>query len=416
MDASTMQSSFLYFLNFGVYIFVYPLFPLLYSAGYDILFLGGKMLKNKKIVVVATTDNMIWQFLIPHIKHLQELGNEVECVCAKTGFWFDELREKYGFVMHNISFTRNPISLSNIKGFKQLVKLQKERQFDLVYCQQPVGGVMGRKLAKKFKIPCIYTAHGFHFFKGNNPLKNLIFKTIEKHYSRYTTALVTINEEDYLASQKFYAKKTYKINGIGVDLAKYGIKKDFNRDNFRKELGLEKEDFVVISVGELNKNKNTFRLLEVMKDVPNNIKYIVCGQGPLKNEYIEYIKLNNLEQKVKMLGFRKDIPELLSISNVFIMPSYREGLSKSMMEAMSIGLPIIASKIRGNVDLVTDEENGFLCNVEDNENYKNKIIQLAQNKLLQEKFSKANKKKIKNYSIENVLEQLGKVYEEMEQL
>lgn len=370
------------------------------------------MLKDKKIVVIATTDNMIWQFLIPHIKHLQELGNTVECACAKTGFWFDDLKSKYGFVMHDIPFTRNPISIKNIKGFKQLVQLQKERKYDLVYCQQPVGGVMGRKLAKKFKLPCIYTAHGFHFFKGNNPLKNFIFKTIEKHYSRYTTALVTINEEDYLASQNFFAKRNYKINGIGIDLDKYSVKKDFARDKFRENLGLKKEDFVIISIGELNKNKNTFRLLEVMKNIEEcNIKYVVCGQGPLKEKYVEYIKTNHLEEKVKMVGFRKDIPELLSMSDAFIMPSYREGLSKSMMEAMSIGLPIIASKIRGNVDLVTDGENGFLCDTEDNASYQEKIVKLANDKNLQEKFSKANKEKIKKYSIQKVIEQLDKVYE-----
>ena len=373
------------------------------------------MLKGKKVVVIATTDNMIWQFLIPHIKRLQELGNEVECVCAKTGFWFDELKDKYGFVVHDIQFTRNPISIRNIKGFKELVKLQKEKQYNLVYCQQPVGGVMGRKLAKKFKLPCIYTAHGFHFFKGNNFLKNFIFKTIEKHYSRYTTALVTINEEDYLASQKFYAKRTYKINGIGVDLSKYSVDKDFDRDKFRETLGFKKDDFVVISIGELNKNKNTYRLLEVMKNIDdNNIKYIVCGQGPLKEKYVEYIETNNLNDRIKMVGFRKDIPELLSASDVFIMPSYREGLSKSMMEAMSIGLPIIASKIRGNVDLVTDGENGLLCGIEDNAGYQEKIVALAQDKSLQNKFSKANKEKIKNYSIQKVIEQLDKVYEEME--
>ena len=133
------------------------------------------MLTNKKIMVVATTDNMIWQFLIPHIQHLQRLGNAVECVCAKTGFWFDELQTKYGFVLNEINFARNPIKPQNIKGFKQLVNLQKQKNFDVIYCQQPVGGVMGRKLAKKFHLPCIYTAHGFHFYKGCPLINKLVY-------------------------------------------------------------------------------------------------------------------------------------------------------------------------------------------------------------------------------------------------
>ena len=108
-------------------------------------------LTNKKIMVIATTDNMIWQFLIPHIKHMQSLGNTVECVCARTGFYFEELKEKHGFTMHEIYFGRNPFKIKNFKGYKQLCKLQEKSKFDVVYCQQPVGGLMGRLFGKKFK-------------------------------------------------------------------------------------------------------------------------------------------------------------------------------------------------------------------------------------------------------------------------
>ena len=175
------------------------------------------MLTNKKIMMIASTDNMIWQFMIPHIKHLQELGNEVECVCSKTGFWFDELKEKYGFIVHEIDFGRNPLKLKNIKAYKNLKKLQKERNFDFVYCQQPVGALMGRLFAKKFKIPCMYTAHGFHFFKGCGLANKYVYKPVEHWLSKYTDVLVTINEEDYQSALKMKAKKVYKINGIGID-------------------------------------------------------------------------------------------------------------------------------------------------------------------------------------------------------
>ena len=157
-------------------------------------------LTNKKIMVIATTDNMIWQFLIPHIKHMQGLGNTIECVCAKTGFYFDEWKEKHGFTMHEIDFARNPFTLKNIKGYKQLCKLQEERKFDVVYCQQPVGGLMGRLFGKKFKLSVIYTAHGFHFFKGCSIVNKLIYKPVEKYLAKYTDVLITINDEDYEVS------------------------------------------------------------------------------------------------------------------------------------------------------------------------------------------------------------------------
>lgn len=372
------------------------------------------MLENKKIMMLATTDNMIWQFLLPHIKYLQDKGNTVECVCARTGFWFDELQDKYRLKCHEINFQRNPIKPQNIKAYKQLKKLQKQENYDIIYCQQPVGGLMGRLLAKKFKIPCIYTAHGFHFYKGCPLTNKLIFKTVEQYCSKYTDILITINEEDYQNALRFKAKKVFKINGIGVDLSKYTPNKRLNKKKFRQEFGLNEDDFVVTSIGELNDNKNTFRLLEVIKNIDNpHIKYLVCGQGPLREKFEKYISDNNLQDRVKLLGFRKDIPDILTITDLYIMPSYREGLSKSMMEAMCYGLPVVASKIRGNIDLIGENEGGILCHPEDNNAFKDSIMKIYENKELRETLKTRNSEFIKNYDTSVVLKQLEEIYKEV---
>ena len=369
---------------------------------------------NKKILVVATTDNMIWQFLIPHIKHMQSLGNTVECACNKSGFWFDELKDKYGFVMHEITSARNPLHPKNIKGYKQLKKLVMDEKFDLIYCQQPVGGLLGRLVGSKCKIPVIYTAHGFHFFKGAPLKNNLIFKPVEKWLAKKTDVLITINDEDYQNALKMKAKKVYKINGIGVDLSKYSQGSTADRDEMRTSLGIDKDDFVVLSIGELNKNKNTLRLLSVINSIPDTkIKYVICGQGPLKQKYVDYINKNNLNDRVKMLGFRKDIPAILSMSDVFIMPSYREGLPKSMLEAMSVGVPLLGSRIRGISDLIGDNEGGILFDPKNNEEIKNAIVKLASDKALAQKYATRNKNYVQNYSIDVVIDQLEKIYEEI---
>jgi len=369
------------------------------------------MLQNKKIMMLCTTDNMIWQFLLPHIKHLESLGNTVECVCAKTGFWFEELEKQHGIKMHEINFARSPLSLKNFKGYRELKKLQKQEKFEVIYCQQPVGGVMGRLLAKKFKLPCIYTVHGFHFFNGNSKIKNFIFRTIENYCSKWTDVLITINEEDYQAALKMKAKKVCKINGIGVDLNKYKIDESLNKSEFRKELGLSDEDFVVLSVGELNENKNTYRILESIKNINDeNVKYLICGQGLLKSQYEDYIKENGLESRVRMLGFRKDVGNIYAIADVYIMPSYREGLSKSMMEAMCYGLPIVASNIRGNIDLIGNEEGGVLCNPNKTTEFIDAILKLKNDNNLTEKLSKRNIDFVKNFNVEVVKKQLQDTY------
>ncbi len=372
------------------------------------------MFSGKKIMLVATTDNMIWQFLLPHINYMIKAGNTVDCYCTKTGFWFDDMKEKYGLNVIDIPFTRSPFSIKNIKGYNQLVANEKDKKYDLVYCQQPVGGVMGRLIAKKFKIPCIYTAHGFHFYKGCPLMYKLLFKPVEKYCAKYTTALVTMNEEDYQNAQKFKAKKVYKINGIGVDLSKYKKNEKLDAKAFRAQFGIAPDDFVITSIGELNKNKNTLRLIDVMSQISNpKIKYLICGQGPLKEDYEKAIAKYNLQDRVKMLGFRKDIPDILTITDLYIMPSYREGLPKSMMEAMCYGLPVVASKIRGNMDLIGENEGGILFDPTRNAEIIDSIMQIYEDKALRNKFSKRNAEFIKNYDTSVVIDQLEKIYEEM---
>lgn len=373
------------------------------------------MLTNKKIMMIASTDNMIWQFMIPHIKHLQELGNEVECVCSKTGFWFDELKEKYGFVVHEIDFGRNPLKLKNIKAYKNLKKLQKERNFDFVYCQQPVGALMGRLFAKKFKIPCMYTAHGFHFFKGCGLANKYVYKPVEHWLAKYTDVLVTINEEDYQSALKMKAKKVYKINGIGIDGNKMNVE-EFDKLAFKKELGLNETDKVVLTISEVNQNKNYIKMLETTKrlvEIDRNIKFISCGTGVWVDKIKNYAKELGIEENCVFLGYRKDIAKILHITDVFFHASHREGLTLSVMEAMSVGIPCVVSNVRGNRDLIVDGKGGFVVNPEDDETFANKIMEVLNNPELSRNFGEFNKEESKKYTVEAVKKQLEEIYKEM---
>lgn len=371
-------------------------------------------LKNKKVLVVSTTDDMIGNFMIPHIKQMQEFGADVSVACNHHSRHFDEVKNATGCTMYDITLTRNPFNLKVFKGYKELKKIVKEGNFDLINCLQPVGGFMGRMMAKKFKLPCLYTAHGFHFYKGCPIQNKLIYKTIEKFCAKYTTVLVTMNEEDYQASLKMKAKKKFKINGIGVDFSKYKASPDFDKLKFRQTLGLDADDFVVVSVGELNKNKNTLRIIDAVAKIDNpKVKYLICGDGPLREEYQKKIEKLQLDDRVKLLGYRRDIPDLLNCVDVYIMPSYREGLSKAMMEAMAYGLPVIGSKIRGNVDLIGENEGGILVPPTDTDAFSDAIKSLATNKDLNTTYGARNKTFIQNYSLETVLDQMKNIYEEI---
>lgn len=369
-------------------------------------------LKNKKVLVITTTDNMIWQFLLPHIKYMQQQGAVVECACNKTGFWFDELQQKHGLTVHEVNFTRFPFTVKNIKARKQLIKLCKQNNYDLFHCHQPVGAVMGRMMAKKFKKPCFYIAHGFHFGKDCSWKKNLIFKPVEKHYSKYTTALITMNQEDYNAAKTFKAKYVHKINGIGLDLSKYDNKTPFNRSQFRKELGLDDTDFVVLTVAEHIKRKNYPKALQTIAQVPN-VKYLICGCGKLEEEHKKLAQQLNIADRTIFLGYRKDIDKIMKASDVFLFTSFQEGLPLSVEEAMVFGLPVVCSTIRGNVDLIDNNKGGFVVDLNSQNGFADAIKTLQQNQQLKTQMGEYNQNKIKDYSIDKVLKQLEPIYEEI---
>lgn len=374
------------------------------------------MLNNKKILVLATTDNMIWQFLLPHIKHMQQRGNIVECCCAKTGFWFEDIKTQTGVEVHEINFTRNPLSVKNLKAYSVLKKLQKQNNYDIIYCQQPVGGLMGRLLGHKFKLPVIYTAHGFHFYKGCSLVNKLVYKPVEEILSKYTNTLITINEEDFENAKKMKAKNVYKISGIGVDKNKFE-KENFDKKDFRNSLGLNAEDKVILTISELNQNKNYLTMLDAIKilvEKDKSIKFVSCGRGEWEERIKNYAKELNVQDNCVFLGFRKDISKIIQVSDVFFHASFREGLTLSVMESMAFGLPCVVSNVRGNRDLIKDGVGGFVCEPLDSQGFANKIQTILKDKTLYKNISKFNKEESKKYMIDNVIEELDKIYNEIE--
>ena len=370
------------------------------------------MFANKKIMMIATTDNMIWQFLLPHIKYLQEKGNIVECVCAKTGFWFDELRDKYGLKVHEIDFGRNPLKFKNFGAYKKLKLLQKENKFDLIYCQQPVGGMMGRLLGKKFKLPVIYTAHGFHFFNGAPLVNRLVYKPVEKWLSKYTDILITINEEDYQNALKMKAKNVFKINGIGMEFKKYDIIEE-TRQEIRKSLGIKDEEFVIVTVAEFIKRKNYKTMINVIKGLKDKgvkVKFLVCGRGQDEEKIKQQIIDLDIKEQVNILGYRKDINRILTGADVFMLTSFQEGLTLSVIEAMSYGLPCAVSNVRGNRDLIVDGQGGIVVDATNVDGFVDRIKELSNNVQLRAKMGEFNKEESKKYTIETVLNQLAEIY------
>jgi glycosyltransferase involved in cell wall biosynthesis len=376
---------------------------------------------DKKCLIVASVSSMISLFNMPNIELLQSMGYDIT-VAANFSFGnvfsnnhAEELwnkLESMNVKVYNIKFFRNAFNLKNVTFYRQIKRLIKENDYSLIHCHSPIGGAITRLAvhkARKKNSKIIYTAHGFHFYKGAPIINWLLYYPMEKWLSKCTDVLITMNKEDYeLAKRKMKAKSTHYIPGIGVDTDKFS-KPNVDRDFKRYELVIPSDAVVLISVGELNKNKNHQIIIKAMAKLKTpNLHYCIAGIGNMDSELKKLAGNLGLQNSFHLLGYRTDIVDLLHMVDIFVFPSLREGLPVSLMEAMAAGLPCVASKIRGNIDLIEHGKGGFLCGVNEVDEYKKAIENIMENPGMGE----YNKNIVQKFDIGVVMEQMKKIYNE----
>ena len=339
--------------------------------------------RQKTVLIVASVASMIDQFNIPNIKLLISMGYQVD---VATNFIYgstctdEKIKELLKFLdelkvdCYQIDFNRKATDIrADVRAMRQLDHVMRGTErpvnitryhrinsitpYTFVHAHSPIGGVIGRIIAKKYEIPVIYTAHGFHFYDGA-PKKNwLIYYPIEKELSRITDVLITINKEDYRRAKAcFHAKKTVYIPGVGVDTEKFksGV---IDSGEKRKEMGIGEDTILILSVGELTARKNIEIVIKALAQLNNNsIQYLIAGKGEKEKELKALVRSLGLEEQVHFLGFRTDIAELCQAADIFIFPSRQEGMPLALMEAIACKTPVVCSRIRGNTDLVKGEE------------------------------------------------------------
>lgn len=370
---------------------------------------------RKKVLFVATVVKMhINVFHIPMLKWFHDQGWETH-VCAKNDFAEGEICEiPYCDHFHETDFARFPLKIQNIKAYRSMKKLMEKEEFDIVYCHTPVGAAVARLAAaseRKRGTKVIYMAHGFHFYKGAPLFNWLLYYPVEKFLSRFTDLLITINKEDYRRAKSFHMKRLEYIPGVGIDLNRFSVLPEI-KEKKRKELNILDDEFALVSVGELSKRKNHRVVIEALYLLQNRkIKYFICGCGTLESELKDLIKKYGLNNQVFLLGFRRDIPEIYNACDVFVFPSLQEGLPVAMMEAMACGLPVIASNIRGNSDLIDRKKGGYLVAATDTEGYVKAIDKMEKNKDRLKGIKQYNLGKIKQYRTEHIVAKMAKLFQ-----
>lgn len=368
------------------------------------------MKNKKKVLFIATVASHIKSFHIPYLKMLKENGYKTYVAANWNLSEYDKLDFCDAFIQ--IPIKRSPYSFDNIKAIKKLKHVIDNENFEIIHCHTPMGGVVTRiaakKSRKKYGTKVIYTAHGFHFYKGA-PLKNwILFYPVEKLLSKYTDSLITINMEDYkLAKKKFKKCKDIEyVSGVGIDTSKFNIAlSNKEKIKIKNSIGLKENDFVLACVARMDKNKNQIFLIECMKEIikkNNTIHLLLIGPDELNGYYQSQAKYYNIEKNIHFLGRRDDIPRVLQIVNIVVSASKREGLPVNVMEALASNIPVVALNCRGMQDLITNGENGYI--VSSKEEFIDKILEIKRKNTL---------KKVEldqKFTISSVEKQMKEIY------
>ncbi|MCM3568211.1 glycosyltransferase family 4 protein [Neobacillus mesonae] len=369
---------------------------------------------KKRVLYCATVDYHFKAFHLPYLKWFKEQGWEVHVAAA------GDMSLPYVDKKYNIPIQRTPFHPLNMTAYKELKKIIGKNEYKIIHCHTPMGGVLTRMAARKsrkFGTKVLYTAHGFHFCKGASLMNWLLYYPIERFLSLFTDCLITINEEDFHLAKNhhFKAKEIKHVHGVGVNSEVFRPIEKSQKDILRKSHGYEAHDFLLFYAAEFNKNKNQKLLIEAMaliKDQVPNAKLLLAGNGALLQECQDLAKKLEVDRMIDFLGFRKDIVDLLKISDAAVASSLREGLPVNIMEAMSCGLPVIANDNRGHRELIESNINGWLINNNPSE-FSRRIKELYENMNLRLSFGLQGRKLIHaKYSIYRVLDEKSKIYKQ----
>lgn len=359
-----------------------------------------------KRILITSTDLMMIQFLVPHVQNLAEHGYEVEIACSEVGGRMNEVREKskdYTRAIHTVRLVRSPASLTNLKGYQDMKQVINTGKYDIIWTNEPVMGVVTRlaaRAARKSGTKVLYMVHGFHFYKGAPLVNWMVYYPVEKLMASKADVITTVNREDYQMAKNLHTGRVEYIHGIGIDTGR--LAPGGSRNDIRKELGLKKTDFIVLSVGELNENKNQHVIIKALSLLQDEqIHYLLCGKGDQSDNLKMLAQKLNLQSNIHFLGYRKDVVDICSQADVFVMPSHREGLPVASLEAMYCGLPLITSNIRGLVDVMEEGVSGYLCDSDDIEAFAREIRKLKENPELRKEMAQRNKKEVIPFCIEN---------------
>ncbi|MCF6222645.1 MAG: glycosyltransferase family 4 protein [Flavobacteriaceae bacterium] len=369
---------------------------------------------KKKILYTATTDIHLLNFHLPYLQWFKTQGYEVHVACNGNR------KIPFADKTWSLSIGRSPIDRNNIFAYKKLKKIISNNRYEIIHSHTPMGGVLTRlaaRTSRKNGTRVLYTAHGFHFYKGSS-LKNwLLFFPIEWLLSNITDGIITINNEDYEAINNFgfRSKDKFKIDGIGINPDRLKFDNSDDKIQLKENLGFNKDDIIILYIAEMIPRKNhwfIFKSISAIVKNNSNVKFIFAGGLAVEGENLKnYSKNNGIDDSVFFLGYQKDIAKYIYIADIGISSSIAEGLPIGIAEIMTTGLPVVISDIRGHNELVVHEKSGFLYNLKDKVSFIKYVNLLVNDIKLRNQIGEIGAKRMSRFHLQNPLKQMIEIYD-----
>ncbi len=314
-----------------------------------------------KLLMVTTVPVVLTNFLLPFATHFRKLGWQVDAMSC--GFSATDPGDRYFDRLWEVQWSRNPLDPRNLLATPaKIQEIVAREKYDIIHVHTPVAAFVTRyalkDLRKQLGASVIYTAHGFHFLPGANPLKNLVFLALEKLAGNWTDYLVTINREDEAAVRRYRlvssAASCY-MPGIGIDLNYYNpqLVADTAVAQLRAELGIGTQTPLLLSVAEFTPRKRHQDTIAAMAKLNRpEVHLAMAGSGPRLAQIKQLAIDLGVADRIHFLGQRHDIPVLMRAASANILVSEQEGLPRSVMESLALEVPTIGTKIRGTQDLL----------------------------------------------------------------
>ncbi|MGB5811724.1 MAG: glycosyltransferase family 4 protein [Polyangiales bacterium] len=377
-----------------------------------------------KVLHLCAVAFSLETLLLPQIDYLRGLGLSVHAACSPDARVAD-LRAR-GLTIHEVPIDRKIAPLSNAKSVGDLARLMLREKYDLVHTHAPVASVVGRTAAKLARVErIVYTAHGFYFHENMPKPQYAMYHGVEKAIAHVTDRILVQSREDYQTALRTRLGSSRKITylGNGIDLDRFDPDAKA-QPGLRESLGIPASAGPIIAMtGRITEEKGLGELVEAVSILqpkfPDLHLLVIGGQLSTERDAFEqrlvtFIEDRQLTSHVTLAGFQRDVAPLLALADVFVLPSYREGLPRSVLEAMAMQLPVVATDIRGCREAVADHVTGLLVPIKDSQRLADAIRHVLTDSDLAATFGRAGRERVETQFDEHlVFERLERCYRDL---